>query len=376
MRPLLVVLVSLILFFSLVCALRGKVEDYRFHSTVYNNTAHILFYTPPSLRCVLSFGMPVTVFLSGLYVDVTDPNDITSKQVIEAFDTSIYTRQSKCSLLVVPKFELGPFGGYWYYNNPSSLPVDFLKLEVVREIKRYYGLRVTKNTDKWSLLGHSMGGFGSLRIGMTQDEKYFGVIAGLNSASLVWDNPVGYTPIIGAIKYEQDIYSQFFDPSTGCNYNTSTGYLFYADKVNTPATYGVNSFCHALFYDYQQARKDTPRISSTPSSDCKDYIQYPYYQFVVDQKGNINQDIVYNLTPDRSPLRYVTTHAPLLKWASKRIFLSLALQDFQVDPASIRYFSSTLSQLGIKHTLFEYQGRHEDLTLPTLEYLQWFSKII
>lgn len=342
----------------------------KFDSTVYGNKATIRYYEPPGC-CKFQRNMPVTVFLAGLYVNVTEEaSHITVNEVTETWDKMIRTGKISCSLLVIPQFELGPFGGYWYYNGPNSRPVDFLLLEVIPQIYDHYGTKVTKNTEQWNLFGHSMGGFGSFLIGFGQ--KYFGTIAGLNAANLAWNKPEGNGPILAAIAYEQELYSKSFT-EPGCNYNTSEGYRFYGDPYTSPATYAVAGFSNAVFYDLENIRYDTPRLQNIPSEYCSTYVQTPYYQFVVTTKGVLQPSLGEQLTVDKSPILYVEKYGKFLRWASGKIFLSLGTQDIQVPSASIKLFSDTLTKQGINNKLFTYNGGHEDLIEPMKEYMKWLD---
>jgi S-formylglutathione hydrolase FrmB len=118
---------------------------------------------------------PVIIFLHGASV-----NAATAVQQIEPFITNPFTQSIFKNLFkvifVVPDGSAEPFLGSFYTNSALyGNYEDYISEDLVNELSENY--KTYDEREKWAIMGHSMGGYGCMKIALKNPEDYVGVAA-------------------------------------------------------------------------------------------------------------------------------------------------------------------------------------------------------
>jgi S-formylglutathione hydrolase FrmB len=116
---------------------------------------------------------PVILFLHGASVNATD-----MVNTIEPFLDNVFTRLFFSKLFkvifIIPDGSCAPYKGSFYTNSALyGNYEDYITNDVIKEIGKEY--HTYNQREKWSIMGHSMGGYGAMKIAMKFPEKFIGV---------------------------------------------------------------------------------------------------------------------------------------------------------------------------------------------------------
>ncbi|HKR58575.1 MAG TPA: alpha/beta hydrolase-fold protein [Pyrinomonadaceae bacterium] len=218
-------LVLVLLITPAILAQTGRVVRDTVHSRSLEKTVtgespdrSVIIYLPPSYDTSPTKRYPVIYLLHG----ITDTNGVwvrpwtkrTDKwgTLPEVMDSGVAERAFGEMIVVMPD-ELTKWGGSFYSNSTvTGNWEDFTAKELVSYIDGKY--RTFARASSRGLVGHSMGGYGAIKLGMKHPDV-FSVIYGLNPAVLGWgrdltlDNP-GFTAVLNAKTPEDAMKSGFY----------------------------------------------------------------------------------------------------------------------------------------------------------------------
>ena len=191
-----VALLVLFLINPVASAQKGRVVKEILHSRSLEKTVTaevadrgVIVYLPPSYDSSPAKRYPVIYLLHG----ITDTSEVWVKPwtkgndnwatIPEVMDSGIAEHAFGEMIVVMPD-ELTKWGGSFYTNSSvTGNWEDFTVTELVNYIDGKY--RTIAQVSSRGLAGHSMGGYGALKLGMKHPDV-FSVIYGLNPAVLGW----------------------------------------------------------------------------------------------------------------------------------------------------------------------------------------------
>ncbi len=117
----------------------------------------------------------VIIFLHGASVTATDIVNSIEPILDNPFSRLFFDKLFKV-IFVIPDGSCEPFKGSFYTNSALyGNYEDFIASDIMAEIRSKF--HTFKSRDKWSILGHSMGGYGAMKIALKNPEKFIGVSA-------------------------------------------------------------------------------------------------------------------------------------------------------------------------------------------------------
>jgi len=218
---------------------------------------------------------------------------------------------------------------------------------------------VTKDPNRRTLMGHSMGGYGAIINSLRNNFRTFGTTCSFSGGLFVWNLPWFQQKVIDLVVEEAINRPANF---TDCNY-TQPPYRYYADPWNWN-TIVATSLAAVFNPNFRTVPEDnTPWYSFTLfSTNCSVYKQFPGFEFWLDAYGNMNQMLFNLMSVREAPYSYVQRNWPSLQQsATNRIFLSIGYNDTTVEPRENLEFSDLLDSYNITHTMFLYPGTHRDI---------------
>ncbi|MFY9150786.1 MAG: alpha/beta hydrolase-fold protein [Prolixibacteraceae bacterium] len=189
---------------------------------------------------------PVIIFLHGASVTATDMVNSIEPLLDNFFTRMFFDRLFKV-IFIIPDGSCEPYKGSFYTNSVLyGNYEDYIVQDITEEVSEKY--HTFKVREKWSIMGHSMGGFGAMKIALKYPEKFIGV------SSL--SGPLNVT-------YFDDIL-----PVIKSEHGTSAPYKFdYSGNVTKLV--------------YSMAGAFTPNLDADPAID-----------FPVDFSGNLKPDVL------------------------------------------------------------------------------------
>ena len=137
-------------------------------------------------------------------------------------------------MIVVMPNAFNRFAGSFYTNSELSGDwEDFIALDLVRYVDAHY--RTLASVDKRGITGHSMGGYGALRIGMDYPEV-FSAAYGMSACCAFWDDNEDRAGVIEAQKAKT--LQALFDSGMGQQVELALAAAFSPDLHNPP--FGVD----------------------------------------------------------------------------------------------------------------------------------------
>ena len=118
---------------------------------------------------------PVIVFLHGASITATDMVN-SLEPFLENFFTKLLFDKLFKVIFIIPDGSCEPFKGSFYTNSALyGNYEDYIASDMMEEIRNKY--HTYSGREKWSIMGHSMGGFGAMKIALKYPEKFIGVSA-------------------------------------------------------------------------------------------------------------------------------------------------------------------------------------------------------
>jgi S-formylglutathione hydrolase FrmB len=153
---------------SLTAFGQSTVRDTSFHSQALDETRHLQVYLPDGYS-TSSDTYPVVYFLHGGFMSHTDYQSIYS-----VLDGLIQSGNVDPMILVKPDGRAGPWELSWYASSDLYGDVEaYIVDDLVEFIDGAYRTQALQG--KRAIMGHSMGGFGAMRLAMLHSDLYRGV---------------------------------------------------------------------------------------------------------------------------------------------------------------------------------------------------------
>lgn len=276
----------------------------------------VTVYLPPGYSTQRSRRYPVIFLLHGFGADHRQfmNGQYQNFNVRISMDSLIRAKAVSPMIVVMPNGR-SFFGGSFFMNSPvTGAWEDFIVRDLVTHVDRKY--RTRRNRDSRGIAGHSMGGFGALRIAMRHPDKFSAVYAMSPCCLASMDGPertAGWKAAAGLTRREDYQAAGF------------TAHLLYG----LAAAYSPNVDKPPLFADLPY-RLDSGVLVPVPS---------------VAEKWKAG------------PLAMASTHLDALRR------LAIAFDAGDTDglsdiPPNVRALDSLLTSHGIPHTAEIYEGNH------------------
>jgi enterochelin esterase-like enzyme len=275
----------------------------------------VYVYLPPSYKTDTSRRYPVVYFLHGY--GATAELYWNLMKVPQTADHDVAAGTAREMILVHPDAHT-LYDGSMYSNSPTTGNWEaFITHDLVNYIDSHY--RTIANRDSRGLAGHSMGGYGTFRIGMKYPQVYSAIYA--MSSCCLMNNP-------GAGRGRAPQAAKQPPPPAARGSN---------GRGRGP---GRNVFANV--------------ISAEAAAWSPDPMNPPKFFDLPTEDGKPRPEIVAKWIAN-SPLAMVDQYVPNLKMY-KAIMMDVGLQDGLLG--SNREMDASLTQLGVTHTFETYEGTH------------------
>ncbi|MDB5193959.1 MAG: esterase [Segetibacter sp.] len=299
--------------------LKGTVERIKVHGkglegNLSGDSADrsVSIYLPPSYRSNPTRRYPVVYFLHGYTDDDAKWYGFTKHWINLPFiiDSAILKGEAKEMIIVTPN-AYSRFQGSWYSNSITTGNwEDFVAKELVTYIDTHY--RTIAKASARGISGHSMGGYGALRIGEKHPEVFSSVYL-LSPAALKQRAPFTLTQSISR-----------------------------ADSTKTYEDFLKADFGTKVIFS--EAAAWSPNLNNPPF-----YVDLPY------KNGQLQQDVIDKWTANM-PLTTIDQYTTNFKQL-KAIAFDAGTKD-EAIAASIKVLDEELNKYNIKHLFEIYEGNH------------------
>ena len=118
---------------------------------------------------------PVIIFLHGASVTATDMVNSIEPFLDNFITKTLFDKLFKV-IFIIPDGSCEPYKGSFYTNSALyGNYEDYIVQDMVEEIGNKY--HTYNHREKWSIMGHSMGGYGAMKIALKYPQKFIGVSA-------------------------------------------------------------------------------------------------------------------------------------------------------------------------------------------------------
>lgn len=306
---------------------REKVHGFSLEKTVTGESPDrdVTIYLPPSYDELPTKRYPVIYLLHGIFdTDETWIRDWTGKNgpwstIQSVMNKGIAERFFGEMIIVMPN-ELTKWGGSFYTNSTvTGNWEDFTVREMVTHIDTRY--RTLAQTSSRGIAGHSMGGYGALKLGMKHPDVY-SVVYAMNPAVLGWahdlsiENP-GFASIL---------------------------------KMTTPEEVLKGDFYLAAIIVLGQA--------FSPNPDRPPFFADFPFKMVGEKLQPAGP--AYSKWQENFPIHMIETYRSNLSMLRGLKIDSGTEDEFKHIPVTTRTLSSELTAFGIEHIFEEYNGDHRN----------------
>ena len=274
----------------------------------------VFVYLPPSYAAEKSRRYPVVYFLHGygahaeLYWNLMTVPATADREM---------TGGSAQEMILVHPDAYTVYNGSMYSNSPTTGDWEaFITHDLIDYIDSHY--RTVARREGRGLAGHSMGGYGTLRVGMKYPEVYSSIYA--MSSCCLMNNPAAPRPAPARLPAEQ----------TENNGNAGR------------AGRGGRGSGFAL-------------VQSAEAAAWSPNPQHPPKFFDLPAEGGVVRPEIAAKWIANSPLAMVDQYVPNLK-KYRAVMLDVGLQDGLA--ASNKQMDESLTRLGVAHTFETYEGDH------------------
>lgn len=303
-----------------VPGLKGSVERFKVHGKALEGNLEgdsadrwVSVYLPPSYKSELKRRYPVVYFLHGF----TD-NDAKFygfakhwMNLPEVVDNAFTNNEASEMIIVTPNADTR-YRGSWYSNSITTGNwEDFITQDLVSFIDGHY--RTIARPGSRGLAGHSMGGYGALRIG----EKYPWIFSSiyLLSPAVITESDHG---LLSNVSFKQ------------------------ADSIRTQQDFDNSSFAAKIVFACAAAWSPDP---ANP----------PFYFDLPVKDGQLQTAVIAKWVANM-PLTSLDQYIINMKQL-KAIAFDAGNKDEGIA-ASIKVLDSELNKYGVKHTFEIYEGNH------------------
>ncbi|GAB3715894.1 alpha/beta hydrolase family protein [Spirosoma flavus] len=268
---------------------------------------------------------PVVYFLHGFLVN--DSLMMVYNRFQELMDTAILSGQLHPMILVLPNSETA-FGGSYYTNSTlTGNWSDYIGKDVVSYIDGHY--RTLANRNSRGLCGHSMGGYGALKVGMLYPDV-FGAVYALSPATLSWAADFSLTnPVFRGMDSFRNEFS--------------------ADQIRADLYKGKREKFYTLLL------ADLARTYSPDQG--KNVLSAAMPVTYVGDSVRVNKEIVAKWEAN-FPMNMIDQHGAALKQLNALKIDWGRNEEFAHIPITCLQLSKKLEAHGIKHIAEEYNGTH------------------
>lgn len=327
---------------------REKVHAASLEKTLTRESADrsVSIYLPPSYDSAAKKRYPVLYLLHG----ITDTDETWIKpwkaepwhSVIDVMNRGIAEKRFGEMIVVMPD-EKTNWGGSFYTNSiVTGNWEDFTAKELVAYIDGKY--RTLARRESRGIAGHSMGGYGAIKLGMKYPEV-FSVVYGINPAVLGWAEDLSAA-------------------------NPAFSFLA-TNKPDTPEEVSKGGF-------YAFGIVIVAQAFSPNSAKPGLFVDLPFQ--IVDGKVQPAEP-AYSRWTENMPLYMIEKYAANLKNLRGLKFDSGYEDEFKHIPPTSRAFSNALTKAGIPHVFEEYNGDHRNRMMGRTgrlagEILPYFSTLL
>lgn len=293
------------------------VTEYLYSASLENElgedpTRRVTIYLPPGYNETTD-RYPVLYYLHGYTWN--DSLQIAVDQFDKLMDTAIAQGKIKPVIVVIPNHYTN-YRGSWYTNSPlAGKWADFTAIDLVSHIDENY--RTIPDRNSRGITGHSMGGFGAIRLGMLFPDVFSAVYAlspgGLHQPDVI-NKPRGLK-----IKTREELLTRI---NTWDCLNVAMGRAFSPNPDNPPF-----------------------------------YVDLPYN--LIDDSLVVNKPVL-KLWRQNAPYEMADNYIDNLKELTALKLDWGRNDEISSIPGQSLMFSQKLDSLGIKHYAEEYLGMHSD----------------
>lgn len=169
-KILFVILLVIIVKFSVA----GVFVKKQFFSEALNrDETYFISYPTGYSQADTSKKFPVVIFLHSASVDAQETVDQFETVLSNPLSSLIIQNIYKV-IFIIPNGEIGPFLGSFYTNSDLyGNYEDYIYSDLIKEVRSNYN--TYDQREKWSIMGHSMGGYGSMKIALKHPELFVAV---------------------------------------------------------------------------------------------------------------------------------------------------------------------------------------------------------
>ncbi len=275
---------------------------------------HVTVYLPPSYQSQPNRRYPVVYMLHGF----TDsdakwfggPGGWMNLKAVA--DESMSSGASKEMILVVPNANNAFHGSFYSISVTTGDWEDFVARDLVRYIDQHY--RTIARPESRGLAGHSMGGYGTVRIGLGHSDVFSSIYA---------LSPCCLEPMTGIV-----------NPQLKAS----------VDKVRTLDDVNKADFFTLLVFS----------VAAAWSPDPKN----PPFYLDLPLDNSVSSRLVLEKWIANAPMVLIDQSIPDLKRLHAIAFDAGANDEFKAIPASLVILDRELNAYGIAHTYETYNGTH------------------
>ena len=164
-------LMSLLCTISLFSLGQATATDVTFYSNSLAMERHFQIYLPEGYNEQDSVRYPVVYFLHG-----ATGNHSSYSELLTVYNDLIKSEEIQPCIIVKPDGSCPPWGGSWYANSELYGNFeDYIVYDLVDYIDSAYKTVPVK--DKRAIMGHSMGGYGAMKLALKHPDLFCGVAA-------------------------------------------------------------------------------------------------------------------------------------------------------------------------------------------------------
>ena len=289
----------------------------------------VSIYLPPSYDKEPTKRYPVIYLLHGItdtdetWVNSWGPGKEGWSTVAEVMNSGIAARMFGEMIVVMPN-QLTKWGGSFYTNSTvTGNWEDFTVNDLVKHVDSKY--RTLARASSRGIAGHSMGGYGALKLGMKHPDVY-SVVYGLNPAVLGWGRDLSIEN--PAFAYVLNTQTPVKSPEDAIK-----GGLYVLGVIVVGQAFSPNPQRPPLFVDFPFLLVDGKLKPSEPG---------------------------FSKWQENFPINMVEKYRANLSALRGIRFDSGYEDEFTHIPPTARAFSSALTAQGIDHVFEEYNGDHRN----------------
>lgn len=305
----------------------------------------VSIYLPPSYKKFAAARYPAVYLLHG----ITGNNTVWAAEgenmdIRKMMDNLIVAGKIREMILVMPDGNNKYLGSIYTNSATTGNWEDFLTRDLIRYIDS--GYRTIPQAASRGIAGHSMGGYGAIKLAMKHPDIYSAVY-GLSSCCLGW-----------AVEFSLD--NPAWDSTLG--FNTMDDFFKQGQKRGKEAFYSL------AFMALSAAWSPNPR-------------KPPFFvDFPVERRDGIRKVVeeVKAKWSANMPLAMIDQYRSNLAQLRGLAFDVGKQDEFPDIPAGSRALSQLLTRNGIQHTFEEYEGNHHSGLVQRIEknLLPFFSRIL